>query len=105
MNKMWYSKEWHVPDPCGIFQIEVQAATLTFVNTFCGMTRQVNVACRSLLPKTLGSSLAAAHNFIYLGQLRLSELLKDNGILIVESWAKGNEKYATPKDPKDGWVG
>lgn len=41
----------------------------------------VNFACRSLLPK-------------------LPKLLKDDGIFIFESWAQGNESYATPKDAK-----
>eukprot|EP00435_Cladocopium_sp_Y103_P073525 s32_g44.t1 len=41
----------------------------------------VNFACRSLLPK-------------------LPKLLKDDGIFIFESWAQGNESYATPKDGK-----
>jgi hypothetical protein len=34
--------------------------------------------------------------------LRLPKLLKDDGIFIFESWAQGNESYATPKDAKDG---
>eukprot|EP00434_Breviolum_minutum_P005200 symbB.v1.2.004585.t1/scaffold261.1/size248783/13 len=41
----------------------------------------VNFACRALLPK-------------------LPKLLKEDGILIFESWAEGNEKYAMAKDAK-----
>ena len=34
--------------------------------------------------------------------LRLPKLLKEDGILIFESWAEGNEKYAMAKDAKVG---